>query len=69
MGNGKSISASEIDSLEDVKLWVADHDGAGTQRDVVNRLTSLEKKVIWLAAAAAAGGSVAPDVVKLLVGF
>ena len=62
-----------VDTLDDVKVWIADHDGYITawwqqQREwndrvdrkissVNTRLTSVEKRIIYVAGAASAFGS------------
>ena len=63
-----------IETLEDVKIWIADHNGRidafwahqhawneGVKKQLVSgerRLTALEKKVMYFSGAAAALGSV-----------
>lgn len=75
---------TRLESLDDVRLWIADHDGRIDQLwssqlkwndkidlsflDVNRRLTSLEKRVIYMAGAAAGVGSVAGAVLPYLVG-
>lgn len=65
---------NRIESIEDIKIWIADHDGRidawwvqqhswnksmeGNTRSCETRLTALEKKVMYFSGASAAFGSV-----------
>jgi len=83
-GGYEVTRANEIETLEDVKLWIADNDARNGERwkqqggtnkrvdirlaDGERRLTSIEKRVMWFAGAMALAGAIGGTVVASLIG-
>lgn len=73
----KAMRPEKIETLEDVRLWIADHDGRidqlWQQQHRINdrtesRVSALERRVIFWAGAAAAAGSILGPLLGRLVG-
>ena len=71
------VRPSRVDSMDDIKTWIADHDGRidawweaqhALNDELEERITKNEKRLIWLMASAAAGGGVAGQIIATLFG-
>jgi hypothetical protein len=67
------VRPDRVETLEDVKAWIADHDGRidawwdaqhqqnrdneHWKRKIQERLTALEKRVVWISGMAAGSGA------------
>jgi hypothetical protein len=72
-----------MEDIEDVKQWIAEHDGKITAfwnqqhdwnkvvdvsfRDIYGRINSLEKKIMWFAGAGAAIGAIVGALLPKLI--